>query len=211
VRTKDDIRLLGNVLNGGVKIDLGISGNGAAPKVAGAVTLEQARLNLPFSTLRVRKGVVSFAADKPLAPELELLAESTVDAYEIDLRGYGALTDPKLHFTSTPPLPEGEIATLLATGSTTSGLKKAGDDTAGRALLFVIREAYRRVFASKSKPIKESEKDDESRFTVQERSENGALGGVTGVYELSRKMKVVGSTDKNGGFRAMFHYLFLFD
>ena len=36
-------------------------------------------------------------------------------------------------------------------------------------------------------------------------------GGVTGIYEFSRKMKVVGSTNKDGGFRAMLHYLFRFD
>ena len=105
VKTKDNIRLLGNVLNGGVKIDINVGGNGAAPQVVGEVDLEHAVLNLPFSTLRVRKGVVSLAADKPLAPTLELFAESTVDAYEVDLRGYGPVTDPKIHFTSTPPLP----------------------------------------------------------------------------------------------------------
>jgi hypothetical protein len=121
------------------------------------------------------------------------------------------VTDPKIHFSSTPPLPEGEIATLLATGSTTSGLKKASGDAAGRALLFVVREAYRRMFIAKSKPKKAGEKEDESRFIVQERSEDGALGGVTGIYEFSRKMKIVGSTDKDGGFRAMLHYLFRFD
>lgn len=212
VKTKDDIRLLGNIVNGGVQIDLKAGGSGAAPVVTGEVRTNRAVLNLPFSTLRIRNGIVRFTPDTPLlAPSLEMLAESTVDAYEIDLRGYGAVTDPKLHFSSTPPLAEGEIATLLATGTTTSGLKKAGDDTAGRALLFLVREAYRRMFISKnSKPAKPGEKEDDSRFIVQERSEDGKLGGVTGIYEFSRKMKITGSTDKDGGFRAMFHYLFRF-
>jgi hypothetical protein len=212
VKTKDEIRLLGNVMNGGVNMDLKVGGTGAAPQVLGDVKTDHAVLNLPFSTLRITEGIVHFGPENALlAPSLQLLAESTVDAYEIDLRGYGAVTDPKIHFSSTPPLPEGEIATLLATGSTTSGLKKASGDAAGRALLFVVREAYRRMFISKSKPKKAGEKEDESRFIVQERSEDGALGGVTGIYEFSRKMKIVGSTDKDGGFRAMLHYLFRFD
>lgn len=128
-------------------------------------------------------------------------------------RGYGRALDPKIHFSSTPPLPEGEIAKpLIATGATTSGLVKGGGDLAGRALLFAVREAYRRMFASKSKPLKPGEKESESRSSlVQERSEDGQLGGVTGIYEFSRKMKIVGSTNKDGGFRAMFHYLFRFE
>ncbi len=211
LKTKDPIRLLGNVLNGGVNIDLKVGGNGSAPQVIGGVNLSDAVLNLPFSTLRVKEGVVSFVKDHPFTPTLQLEAESTVDVYDVVLRGYGSALDPKIRFTSTPPLAEGEIATLLATGATTSGLQKAGDDAAGRALLFLVREAYRRAFISKSKPLKKGEKPSESRFIVQERSENGALGGVTGIYEFSRKMKIVGSTDKDGGFRAMLHYLFRFD
>jgi hypothetical protein len=211
LKTKDSIRLLGNVLNGGVKVDVRLGGDGKTPLITGGASLEDARLNLPFSTLRVKTGEVTMVPDHPLAPNLELLAESTVDAYDIELRGHGSVLDPKLRFTSTPPLAEGEIATLLATGSTTSGLKKAGDDAAGRALLFVVREAYRRAFNSSSKPLAKGEKPSESRFIVQERTEDGALGGVTGIYEFSRKMKIVGSTDKQGGFRAMLHYLFHFD
>lgn len=211
IKTKDNIRLLGNVMNGGTKIDLKVGGNGAKPVVTGEVSLEQARLNLPFATLHIRKGVVALTEDKPLDPTLELMAESTVDVYDVVLRGYGRALDPKIHFNSTPPLPEGEIATLLATGATTSGLKKGAGDLAGRALLFALREAYRRAFVSKSKPLKPGEKESESRFLVQERSEDGQLGGVTGIYELNRKMKIVGSTDKDGGFRAMFHYLFRFE
>lgn len=211
VRTKDSIRLLGNVLSGGVNIDLKAAGNGAVPEVTGLVELQQASLRLPFSTLRVKTGKVIFERERPLEPVLELTAESTVDAYEIVLRGYGSALDPKLRFSSTPPLPEGEIAALLATGTTTAGIQKAGDEAAGRLLVYAVREAYRRTFQSRNKPHKLKDKDDESRFIVQERTEDGRLGGVTGTYEFSRKMKVVGSTDPNGGFRAMLHYLFRFD
>ena len=211
IKTKDNIRLLGNVMNGGTKVDIKVTGNGAKPVVTGEVSLEQARLNLPFATLYIRKGVVALTEDKPLDPTLELMAESTVDVYDIVLRGYGRALDPKIHFASTPPLSEGDIATLIATGATTSGLKGGGANLAGRALLYAVREAYRRMFVSKSKPKKPGEEQSESRFLVQERSEDGQLGGVTGIYEFSRKMKVVGSTNKDGGFRAMFHYLFRFE
>lgn len=213
VTSKDPVRLLGNVMSGDVNVNLNASGTGAAPQVIGDVTFDEALLKLPFSTLRVKTGKINFERDHPFAPTLDLMAESSVDIYEIVLRGYGQLTDPKLRFTSTPPLPEGEIATLLATGATTQGLTKASDEAAGRLLFFAVREAYRRTFQSKLKPKRQLEKKDnsESRFTVQERSEDGRLGGVTATYEFSRKMKVVGSTNKEGGFRAMFHYMFLFD
>ncbi len=209
VKTKDPIRLLGNVLNGGVNVDVKLAGTGKAPLLSGGVILTGARLRLPFSTLRITTGNVTIDPEKPLAPKLDLTAEASVDAYEIVLRGYGAALDPKLRFSSTPPLPEGEIATLLATGSTTAGLKTAGENAAGRAAFLLIRQAYRAVFKSKSNPVR-NEDTVEPKFKVQERSENGELGGVTGIYEFSPKMKVVGSTDKDGGFRAMLHYLFRF-
>ncbi|MDB6140200.1 MAG: hypothetical protein JWO94_3272, partial [Verrucomicrobiaceae bacterium] len=203
--------LLGNVLNGGVKVDSHLTGKGKAATITGGGMLENAQLNLPFSTLRVKTGNVTFVPEHPLAPNLDLLAESTVDIYDIVLRGYGSVLDPKLHFTSTPPLSEGDIAALIATGTTASGLKNAGDDAGARALFFVVKEAYRRTFNSHARPPPRGEKPSESRFTVQERTQDGALGGVTGTYQFNRKFKAVGSTNKEGGFRAMLNYLFRFD
>lgn len=211
LKTKDSINLLGNVLNGGVKIDSHLTGKGKATTITGGCMLENAQLNLPFSTLRVRTGNVTFVPEHPLAPNLDLLAESTVDIYDIVLRGYGSVLDPKLHFTSTPPLSEGDIAALIATGTTASGLKNAGDDAGARALFFLVREAYRRTFKPHDRPVPKGQKPSESRFTVQERTQDGALGGVTATYQFNRKFKVVGSTNKEGGFRAMLNYLFHFD
>ena len=211
MKTKDNIRLLGNVIAGGVAIDLKASGTGVAPVLTGQVKTHEAVINLPFSTLRIQRGEVTFPADRLLAPTLELHAESTVDKYEIALRGWGSAFDPKTLFSSTPPLPEGEIATLLATGSTTSGLVNGGD-VAGRALLFLVRESIRKMSKSNEKRrARSGEKRDGGRFILQERSESGKLGGFTGIYEFSRKMKLMGSTNNDGGFRAMMQYLFRFD
>ncbi|MDB6072409.1 MAG: hypothetical protein JWO89_49, partial [Verrucomicrobiaceae bacterium] len=211
LKTKDSINLLGNVLNGGVKIDARLNGKGKASTISGGGMLENAQLNLPFSTLRVKTGEVTFVREHPLAPNLNLVAESTVDIYDIVLRGYGSVLSPKLHFTSTPPLSEGDIASLIATGSTSSGLKGAGDDAGARALLFLAKEAYRRTFKPHNRPTPRGEKPTESRFTVQQRTQEGSLGGVTATYQFNRKFRAVGSTNRDGGFRAMLNYLFRFE
>ncbi len=52
---------------------------------------------------------------------------------------YGKASDPQLVLTSEPPLPESEIMTLLATGTTTSGLEDS-QAASSRAMQLVVEE-----------------------------------------------------------------------
>ena len=58
---------------------------------------------------------------------------------------YGRASDPQLVLTSNPPLPENEIMTLLATGTTTSGLEDP-QAASSRALQLLVEEMRRGRF-----------------------------------------------------------------
>ena len=58
---------------------------------------------------------------------------------------YGRASDPQLVLTSNPPLPENEIMTLLATGTTTQGLENP-QAASSRAMQLLAEEIRRGRF-----------------------------------------------------------------
>jgi hypothetical protein len=63
----------------------------------------------------------------------------------VTIYAYGQASDPQLILTSTPPLPENEIMTLLATGTTTQGLVNP-QAASSRALQLLAEEIRRGRF-----------------------------------------------------------------
>lgn len=209
VATRDPIRLLGNVLHGGVLVDLKARGTGAAPQVQGKVWLDGARLQLPFSRMNIVKGEVVFDQANPLDPRLDLQGDAFVSGYQVSLFGYGRALDPKLRFTSSPPLSEGEIATLLATGSTGGDLRSSEGVAANRAAFLLISQTYRKVF-NKAAPRRYEEEPPKLSFNFSPLSTGGAQRSVSATYELSPKLQATGTISESGSFRGLLHYLVRF-
>ncbi len=210
IKTKDDIRLLGNVLNGGVVSDLKFTGSGASPVLEGKVSLKDARVRLPFSRLAISRGDVIFTRDKPFEPVLDVQGDSFVNSYQVTLYAYGSALDPKIRFTSSPPLPEGEIATLLATGSTSGDLKGSEGEAANRAAFLVITKMYRKLFR-KGALAKEDDEPPRLSFSFSPLNNSSGNGrSVSAVYEINRHLQAVGSMSQRGTFRGLLYYLIRF-
>jgi len=205
VATKDQVRLLGNVLNGGVIVGLNAGGSIATPTLEGKVKLDGARLRLPFSRLTVSRGEITFNRENSFDPALDLQGDSRVGNYQVTVYAYGTARAPKVRLTSSPPLPEGEIATLLATGATTSDLKGSEGVAANRAAFLVLSSAYRKVF-KKNAPKRYDEEPPKLSFSLNPVGTGSSAGGVTATYELSPKTQLVGSVGGDG-FRGLFYYL----
>ena len=67
---------------------------------------------------------------------------------------YGRMSDPELVLTSEPPLPENEIMTLLATGTTSAGLEDS-QAASSRAMQLLIEEMRRGrfLFGKQLRPV----------------------------------------------------------
>jgi hypothetical protein len=207
--TRDPIRLLGNVLNGGVVSQLKLSGTGARPVLVGKVSLQDARVRLPFSRLAVSRGDLLFTADKPFNPTLDVIGDSFVNGYQVQVQGYGEALNPKVRFSSSPPLPEGEIATLLATGSTSEGIQGGQGEAANRAAFLVISQMYRKMFRKGMAP-RESDRAPRLSFSFSPLNNAGGSRSISAVYEVGKNLEAIGTVNQSGSFRGLLYYLIRF-
>ena len=76
---------------------------------------------------------------------LEIRGTAEPRPYQVAAFIHGKASDPQLVLTSSPPLPENEIMTLLATGTTTSGLEDP-QQASSRAMQLFAEELRRGRF-----------------------------------------------------------------
>ncbi len=208
VVTRDPIRLLGNVLNGGATADLHISGTGATPMLEGKISQQSARVQLPFSRLALSRGDIIFTREKPFEPQLDLEGESLVSNYQVTVYATGSAAKPTVRFASSPPLSEPEIATLLATGTTTGDAQSAGGVAANRAAFLILSKAYRKVFGKPSSSRMNAEPGRAS-FNFNPLSTGTSAANVSGTYEIAPHWQAEVRLGERG-FRGMLHYLVRF-
>jgi len=209
IRTRDPVRLMGNVARGNAVADLKLAGRGGSPELTGKIRLEEMWLKLPFSRLNITEGAVTFTREQPFDPRIDITGESITGGRIVQVFVQGRALDPKVRLTSSPPLPEGEIATLLATGVTTTDLTSSGDEAAGRAAYVLLKQTYRKLFPNAAT----SSDDDEPprlSFDFSVFGSDPARRGVSAIYELNPRWRVIGRVGETGTFRGLLHYLIRF-
>ncbi|MCB1134089.1 MAG: translocation/assembly module TamB domain-containing protein, partial [Verrucomicrobiae bacterium] len=142
IRTAEPFLIRGNLATGEVDVDLKIGGTAGNPAPDGFARLRNVTALLPFSTLRVREGWVRFNPANGLDPVLEIRGTANPKPYRVNAFVYGNASNPQIVLTSSPPLPENEIMTLLATGTTTSGLEDP-QMASSRAIQLLVEELRR--------------------------------------------------------------------
>ncbi|MES2659016.1 MAG: translocation/assembly module TamB domain-containing protein [Verrucomicrobiota bacterium] len=145
VRTEEPFLIRGNLATGEVNGSMRIGGTLAAPAPDGAFKIKDFRASLPFSTLSVRNGTISFTPASGFDPILEIRGTAEPRPYVVTVYAYGRASNPQLVLTSNPPLPENEIMTLLATGTTTTGLENP-QAASSRAMQLLAEEIRRGRF-----------------------------------------------------------------
>ena len=188
-----------------------LAGTGLHPQLQGQVRLDSFDATLPFSTLTVRLGFLYFDPDDPLNPKIELQGESLIRDYTIHVYIYGTANAPQAIFSSEPPLPQEEIISLLATGTTREELTGGGNVLATRALLLLGKELYRKIF---KKGGGEEPKTDSvfNRLSVEFNGADPRTGEQTATakYKVTDRVVLVGDLGVAGGFRGQVKYLIRF-
>jgi hypothetical protein len=209
IKTRDPIRLMGNVARGNAVADLKLSGLGSKPELTGKVRLEEMWLKLPFSRLNITDGSLTFTREQPFDPSIDITGESITGNRIVQVFVQGRALDPKVRLTSSPPLPEGEIASLLATGVTTSDLSSSGDEAAGRAAFVLLKQTYRKLFPNSATGSDDDEPPKLS-FDFSVFGSDPARRGVSAIYELNPRWRIIGRVGETGTFRGLLHYLIRF-
>ena len=154
IKTLNPVLIRGNLGKGLIRASLKVSGPFSDLKPSGVMSLEKTSLELPFTTLKLKQGLVEFTRQGGFDPVIEFRGTASPSSYQVEVYAYGPISDPQLVLTSQPPLPENEIMTLLATGTTTQGLSEEG--RAASVLTQLLVEEFRRgrlPFSEQLRPL----------------------------------------------------------
>lgn len=216
IRTRDPIYIAGNLVNGIISADTHLGGTGAAPRITGGANVDRLLVKLPFSRLNITKGVVTMNPDNPFTPNLDVRGESRVGEYDVTMHVYGDASDPKTRFTSSPPLSEADIVTLLGTGLTLNGdSSQLASQVATRAIVLVATETYRKIFNKKKKVRIDEPKLRISYNPTTPDSSGGSVSGsgsgsAQATYEFTPKVRFTGIFMQTGGVKALLGYVLRF-
>jgi autotransporter translocation and assembly factor TamB len=112
-------------------------------------------------------------------------------------------------FTSEPPLPQEEVISLLATGTTRQELSGNTNVLAGRAAMLLVQQLYRKIF-KKGQPTESNSVFDRLQVDI------GGVDPRTGHQQATTRFKVnenwvlVGDIGVGGEFRGLVKYLIRF-
>ncbi len=114
-----DARVENDVVSGDVRGDLSLTGTLAAPGLVGSLAMTSgSKARFRGNEFALSHAVLEFTDRSKIEIALDAYAESQVRDYQIFLHASGGLNDPKLTLTSSPPLSQPDIVTLLSLGFT---------------------------------------------------------------------------------------------
>jgi autotransporter translocation and assembly factor TamB len=208
ITTKDPVLIRGNLATGEATTDLKLTGTGLKPGLQGVVHMEGVEATLPFSRLDVSRGSLTFNPADSTNPTIDLQGTSVIRDYTVRVYVYGTLLSPQAIFTSEPPLPQEEIISLIATGTTRRELS-TGNVLAGRAAMLLVQQLYRKI-------VKKGEPTDSNTVFNRLDLDLGTVDPRTGQQQATVRLKLTdqlvltGDVGVRGDFRGKLKYLIRF-
>ena len=209
IKTKDPVLLRGSLASGGATVDLHFSGTGLHPELQGMVRLENVEATLPFSRLEISNGFLYFEPSDPLNPKIDLHGTSVLHDHTIQVYIYGTILAPQAVFNSEPPLPQEDIISLLATGTTREELTGNNNVIAGRAAMLLVQQLYRKVF-KKGEATQSNSVFDRLDLDVGTVDPRTGQQQAVARFKINDQFVVVGDVGVGGDYRGMVKYLIRF-
>ena len=210
VTTREPVLLSGNLINGAVSVRAALGGTGAAPLLTGGAKVDRLLLKLPFSLVKVTFGAVTLRPESPFDPQVDMRAESRLPSHQITLFANGPVSNIQTRFSSTPPLSEADIASLLATGTTLSGDGTSlAAEAIVRGLYLYASELFRKTFKRK-KEIDETPPRFHFGFAPSGVGADRAMDAMQATYDFNDHWRMSGQFAPSGRVRAALGYLIRF-
>ena len=210
VTTKDPFMIRGNLANGGAVVDLHATGTGLHPALQGVVRLQNVEATLPFSRLEISSGSLYFDPSDSFNPKINLQGTSLIRDYTVHVYVFGTSLSPEAVFSSEPPLPQEEIISLLATGTTRQELVGNNSVLAGRAAMLLITQMYRKIFKKNGEAPKSNSVFDKLDVDVGNVDPRTGQQTATARLRLNEQFMLIGDLQVGGDFRGMVKYLIRF-
>jgi translocation and assembly module TamB len=137
-----DARVENDLVSGAVKGEVTVTGTLAAPGAVGTLSMaEGSRARFRGNEFALSHAVLDLTDRNKLELALDVHGQSQVRDYQIFMHAFGPISKPELTLTSSPPLPQDDIITLLSVGFTRrdaaagTGVGGMATAVAGQALL----------------------------------------------------------------------------
>jgi translocation and assembly module TamB len=114
------------------RVDIDWKGTVDEPSITGHVEASGGTLSFQGNRYTVTRGNIDFVDPLRIDPIVDIEAESQVRDYRVILSITGRGSNPKLAMRSDPPLPELEIVSLIAGGSTRDEINRRREELAVR-------------------------------------------------------------------------------
>lgn len=119
------LQLKNTLIEGQATGNLQIRGTPRVPLIQGVVNVPSgAKVTFRDKIFDLNSATLKFTDPKEINPELFVSARARVNEFDISLLVQGTAKAPLVRMSSTPPLPESDIITLLALGVTSQKLEK---------------------------------------------------------------------------------------
>ena len=122
---------------------LQVQGTTSAPIVFGTLTAREGQLVFRRHRFEVTHAAARFVDPRRIDPVLDVQATTTIRTYDVRLQVSGRPENLEVRLSSTPPLPEADLLTLVAFGQTREQLAQSGGGVlAGEAAGLLVRELF---------------------------------------------------------------------
>ena len=149
--TKDPFLVKNQFIKAEVSPDLHLGGTGEEPVLLGKVNIDTYRAQLPTGILRGEDGLVAFLEGEPGRPWLEVQGDARTMGYDVTMQVTGFADDPKIIFSSSPPLPGDEVLLMVLAGTPPKSSDNPAAASTGAALsIFLARSFLSRFFGGDS-------------------------------------------------------------
>lgn len=212
IHTKDPFQVRSNLVESDLVADLHILGTLGAPSPVGFLALDEGALSLPFSSVDVDVGRITFDEKTGFNGAIELRARAKADKYRINAYVYNRVLDPKYVLTSVPPKPTEDLITLIATGTTRDELTDGdiGSMAASKAATLLFKNMRKESAAADREPTLLDELESRTELEI------GGVNPETGEHTIGGKVRLwkqlffVGDVDARNDYRAALLYMFRF-
>ncbi len=155
IQTRNPISVRNNLMQALLDANLTLHGNPYQPGLTGQLQIEEgSELYLNERKYLVENGTVTFVNERAIQPDLNILATTHVNSYDITLKISGGKENYSATFTSEPPLPEPDIISVLLTGRTLEQAQGTELNIAKeQALSYLSGEAASRISSSAERAL----------------------------------------------------------
>jgi len=146
------------------EVDLRLRGSPIQPVLLGTVSISQGELTVLGTTYTINRGDIRFLNPVKIEPTFDMDLETKLRGVTVNVTLAGTPNNPKMNWSSDPPLQESEIIALLATGRDPSQVQNqtapgvsaggannfaaAGTGLVGQALNSQINSRFTRFFGA---------------------------------------------------------------